>query len=113
MSTLTDRLAACGADMDGAMERFINDEVLYAECFRLFLEDSNFTALGDALSEKDYPSAFHAAHTLKGVAGNMGLSSLYDAICEIVESLRHQDYSHLDTQYQAILNGKAAMEKLK
>ena len=33
-------------------------------------------------------SAFEAAHTLKGVTGNMGLTPLYDAVCTIVEPLR-------------------------
>lgn len=112
MSTLTNHLAAAGADMRGALERFIGDEALYEECFRMFLEDSNFTALGCALSKKDYRAAFYAAHTLKGVAGNLGLTPLYNAICDVVESLRHQDYAHLDIRYRAVLDAKAAMEKL-
>ena len=44
-------------------------------------------------------SAFEAAHTLKGVTGNMGLTPLYDAVCTIVEPLRtgedREDYTKM------------------
>lgn len=109
MSELTNRLRAYGADMDGAMARFIQDENLYAKCFRMFLADPSFAELGDALSKKDYTAAFNAAHTLKGVAGNLGLTPLYNTVCDMVEPLRRQDYSHLDAQYQAVLDAKDAV----
>jgi len=113
MSELTDRLSAYGADMTGALERFVGDEALYEQCFGMFLEDPGFTQLGEALEKKDYTGAFNAAHTLKGVAGNLGLTPLYDAVCAIVEPLRHQDYSRLSAQYQAVLDARAAAERLK
>ena len=37
----------------------------------------------------DLDGAFQAAHTLKGVSGNLGLTPLYEAVCDIVEPLRH------------------------
>lgn len=51
MSELTDRLRAYGADMDGAMERFVGDEELFGECFSMFLEDDAFAALEDSLKK--------------------------------------------------------------
>ncbi|MCI2055990.1 MAG: Hpt domain-containing protein [Oscillibacter sp.] len=113
MSELTERLRAYGADMKGAMARFLDDEALYAECLNMFLTDPEFVALETALDEKNYSAAFDAAHTLKGVAGNLGLTPLFNAICEIVEPLRHQDYSHLDEEFQKIIEARAAVEKLK
>ena len=41
-----------------------------------------------ALKDKDYGEAFTAAHTLKGVTANMGLTPLFDRVCAIVEPLR-------------------------
>lgn len=113
MTELIKRLTAYGADMDGALERFVGDEALYADCFGLFLKDPSFAALDAALASGDYAAAFDAAHTLKGVAGNLGLTPLYDAVCSLVEPLRRQDCTGLDAPYQAVLAAKAAAEKLK
>lgn len=113
MSELTDRLRAYGADMDGAMERFVGDEELFGECFSMFLEDAAFAALEDSLKKQDYRAAFEAAHTLKGVAGNLGLTPLYQAICQLVEPLRRGEYSALQSQYEAVADARSAVEKLK
>lgn len=110
MSELTERLAARGADMTGAMERFLGDEALFAECYQMFLEDPVFDALDDALEKKDYTAAFNAAHTRKGVSGNLGLTPIYRAACELVESLRRQDTSKLAAQYRAVRDARTAVE---
>lgn len=47
--------------------------------------------LGAAIENQEWRAAFEAAHTLKGVTGNMGLDPLYDAVCNIVEPLRLDD----------------------
>ncbi|MEG0824717.1 MAG: Hpt domain-containing protein [Oscillospiraceae bacterium] len=92
-----------GGDMEGAMVRFVGDTDLYKTCFATFLADVAFPDLGIALQAADYKRAFECAHTLKGVVGNMGLTPLYTVICHMVENLRSQDYSQLDTDYAEIL----------
>lgn len=96
MSKLTDQLRAHGADMDGAMNRLLGDEELYAMCFGLFLEDAAFAALGAALDAGDRAAAFEAAHCLKGVAGNLGLTRIYRLSGELVEPLRGSKPSEAD-----------------
>ena len=88
MSTLTEQLAGRGNDMAGALARFLDDEALYGDCFRMFLEDPGFRQLEDALARRDTSAAFDAAHTLKGVAGNLGLTALYTALSALVQALR-------------------------
>ena len=88
MEKLTDKLRAHGADMDGAMNRLLGDEGLYAVCFGYFVEDPSFAALGQALNEGNYAAAFEAAHCLKGVAGNLGLTGIYQLSGQLVEPLR-------------------------
>ncbi|MEG2731875.1 MAG: Hpt domain-containing protein [Clostridium sp.] len=113
MSELLERLERYGADVEGAMGRFLEDHDLYGTCFSLFLKEDNFEKLGIALSEKDYTEAFEAAHTLKGVAGNMGLTPIYDVICTMVENLRSQDYSHVTEQYEEIMENLEQLKKLQ
>ncbi len=112
MTELTKRLTDYGADMPGAMERFVNDEALYAECFAIFLQDPCFAALGDALARGDRSAAFEAAHTLKGVSGNLGLTPLYEPVCALVELLRRNERGGLEAAYQAVAAAKAALDAL-
>lgn len=112
MAGLIDDLRARGADMNGAMDRFLGDQELYGDCFRMFLEDPSFPALEHALSQQDAAAAFDAAHSLKGVAGNLGLTALYQAVCALVEPLRQGQCTGLSPLYQAVRDEKAKLDAL-
>lgn len=114
MSELTERLRVAGADMDGAMNRLMNDEKLYATCFNYFMEDPSFAALGEALRAKDYAAAFEAAHALKGVAGNLGLTQLYQLSGQLVEPLRHgrPESADLERLYDTLTKERDSLKAL-
>ena len=114
MSELTERLRTAGADMDGAMNRLMNDEALYATCFNYFMEDPSFAALGEALRTKDYTAAFEASHALKGVAGNLGLTQLYQLSSQLVEPLRHGQPENTDLAglYEALIKERDSLKAL-
>ena len=84
-------LAACNGDYESTMRRLMGNEAFFCRLLPKVFQDNNFQKLGDALALGDLETAFDAAHTVKGMVGNLGLTSLYDAICEIVEPLRRQD----------------------
>ncbi|WP_066452490.1 Hpt domain-containing protein [Anaerotruncus rubiinfantis] len=79
---------AYGADYGATMARFMGSETMYLRLLDMLFQDKNLQKLGDAVASGDLRGAFEAAHTLKGVAGNMGLTPLYDAVCAMVEPLR-------------------------
>ena len=95
-----------GADYNSTMARFLGKEAMYLKFLDMLFKDDNLEKLGTALEQQDYEAAFAAAHTLKGVVGNMGLTPLFNAVCAIVESLRKrevpEDYNVL---YQIIQTG--------
>ena len=95
-----------GADYNSTMARFMGKEAMYLKFLDMLFKDDNLEKLGTALEHQDYEAAFAAAHTLKGVVGNMGLTPLFNAVCAIVESLRKrevpEDYNVL---YQIIQTG--------
>lgn len=93
-AVLWEKLSRYGADMEGVDERFFGDAELYEDCLRIFFEDKNFALLGDAAEKNDAAGAFPAAHALKGVAGNLGLTPLYKAVCKMVEAVRDTDACH-------------------
>lgn len=106
--------AEYGGDYEKTIERVAGDEKLYLRLLKLLFADDNLAKLGEAIEGGDYEEAFIAAHTLKGVTGNLGLEPLYLAVCAIVEPLRRHDqncdYAHL---YTAVLNEFDRVKKLR
>jgi HPt (histidine-containing phosphotransfer) domain-containing protein len=105
---------AYGADYESTMERFMRNEGMYLRFLDMLFQDGNLQKLGNALQSGSMTEAFEAAHTLKGVTGNMGLTPLYAAVCRIVEPLRRgeegEDYAAL---YQTVLEEFARAEELR
>lgn len=77
-----------GADYETTMNRFLNNEEMYIRLLGMLFLDDNLEKLGRALEAKDFGSAFEAAHTLKGVVVNLGLTPYYNAVSAIVDRLR-------------------------
>ncbi len=67
-------LNAWGCDTAGALERMSGDAAFYAELAHEFIGDELFSTLGRAVEDGDIKGAFMAAHSLKGVTGNLGLT---------------------------------------
>lgn len=57
MSDTLEKLREYGADIDGAMDRFLNDEELYKDCMVVFLNDKCFETLGESIIKKEYDNA--------------------------------------------------------
>lgn len=102
MSRLIDELKEWGCDVDVAMDRFIQDEDLYISCLEKFIDDASFGQLKICLEEKNYEETFNHAHTLKGVAANLGLDPLFACISSMVEDLRVEKYDQLEKQLAEI-----------
>ena len=89
-------LKELGADTASGMARCINDEGFYLKMVSMALQDSNFDQLKEAISAGDLDTAFERAHSLKGVMGNVALTSLFEPLSELTEELRARndiDYS--------------------
>ena len=114
MRSLKEQFEAYGGDYEATMARFMHNEAMYRKFLGMFFQDQNLHRLGEALEAGDLRGAFEAAHTLKGVVGNMGLAPLYRAVCAMVEPLRAgdpgQDYQAL---YRTVLAEYDRAEALK
>ncbi|MEG0391553.1 MAG: Hpt domain-containing protein [Anaerovoracaceae bacterium] len=108
--TILQELSAWGVPMEETLERFVDDDELYVDCLFKFIEDDNFPLLEEAIKTENYDQAFNAAHTLKGVSGNLGLTSLSAVIINMVEAFRKGEYGGKEEQYAQII---AQQEKLK
>ena len=91
-----DALKQFGADTDDGLSRCMGNEAFYFKLIGKVIDDKNFRALEDAVAAKDLDAAFDAAHSLKGVLGNLALTPVYEPVFEITELLRERkdiDYS--------------------
>lgn len=102
MASLIEQLADYGVNIPLTLERFVGNEELYRTCLMMLLDDKNLEIIGQSLKEKDYEEAFNAAHALKGVVGNLGLTPLFNATSVLVEALRGKEYGELDGQYEEL-----------
>lgn len=91
MTNFAETLMESGINYTEAMERFGGNADLYQRLAIKFLNDPHFSALEEALEEGDADQAFREAHSLKGVAGNLSFSKLYDEACRMSDALRNHD----------------------
>ena len=94
--TVEERYALLKADYKDAKNRLLKDERI-EKYLRKFIEDPSMRELDKAIaaySDDSTPlqdrreAVFTAAHTLKGVAGNLALTPLFKAASELVEQMR-------------------------
>ena len=93
-----DDLRAYGANVDEGLGRCMNNESFYLRLVDMVKNEQGFDTLEQAIAANDLKTAFEAAHSLKGVLGNLSLTPLFDPINEITELLRAEtqmDYSEL------------------
>ena len=109
---LIKRLAVYGADIGGINDRFRGDAELYAKCFEEFLNEPNFDLLQSALKDGKYGEAFGAAHAIKGLAGNLGLTPFYVAVSALVESLLEKRYAQLKEKLENVIEARDRLRVL-
>lgn len=104
MSKLTSALIEYVSDIDDVMKRFVEDEDFYIECLELFFEDDNLEKLKTAIDNNDIHEAFNAAHTIKGIAGNLGLAPVFNLVSELVEDFRVNKMENALNKYNLIVS---------
>ena len=108
----TENLRKYGANVDEGLKRCVNNEQLYLTLVNRFLDQNTFPDLKAAIQDHDLEKAFHIAHSLKGVIGNLSLSPLYDVVYQMTELLRNRtemDYSDYIQRYEMSYSLLAAL----
>ena len=95
-----DALRACGANTAEGLGRCMNNEAFYLRLVNMALDDAGFQKLADAVAAGDKKAGFEAAHSLKGVLGNLALTPIYAPVAEMTELLR----AAADADYQSYLD---------
>ena len=92
-----------GGDYAGTIGRLMTEDRIL-RFVRKFPADGSFESLKDALARGAQEEAFRAAHTLKGVAQNLGFTALYERASAVTEVLRggSLDVSALMTDLESV-----------
>ena len=81
-------LIAANVDYENGIKRFAGNEALYEKYLLKFKDDVHYEAAKTAFESGDFDTLLKEAHTLKGVAGTLGLVDIYQASADIVTALR-------------------------
>lgn len=95
-----EKLTDFGANVQEGLSRCYGNEALYFRLVNMIPAEGNFDKLKAAVEANDLAAGFEAAHALKGVLGNLSLTSMYSVCSEITELLR----SRTETDYTPMLN---------
>ena len=81
--------AAIGGDYDRALQMLMNDAFVL-KLLKKFAEGNYYDELKKAREDEDITHTFAITHTLKGVAGNLSLSPVYEKASAICEATRNK-----------------------
>lgn len=84
-----DKLQQAGINYEEGVKRFAGNAAIYEKFLLKFKEDTSFEELDHAMEDQDFGTAFTAAHTLKGVCGNLSMNEMYHELVPFVELLRN------------------------
>lgn len=84
--TIKEAYEKLGGDYEAITHQF--NESMLLRLIGMLLKDANYTDIRTGLEQQDYELAFRGAHTLKGVALNMGLTPLAEKASALTETLR-------------------------
>ena len=64
-------------NFEEGVKRVMNNSAFYIKMLKKYKEDKNLKDIDEAIKDGDMEKAKIAAHTLKGLAGNLSLTELY------------------------------------
>lgn len=115
-----DLLKDLNIDSEETLKRFGNNMDILERFILKFPEDSTFQKLENALEVRDFELVERSAHTLKGLASNLGFSALSQYASACVTAVRENAYSRLPdafgdtkTEYERIIHVLNEYEKNK
>lgn len=100
-------LEEMGMDVNTTVNRFMGNESLYLKFLYKFQNDQSVASIGQHIAEQNAEEAFKSAHTLKGVAANLGLDPIARYASDLTELLRGKSqFSEVDTDRLYTVNAE-------
>lgn len=101
-------------DLDDALTRMCGNKKIYAKTLNMFLDSKELEAFEAAMQENDFTRAGGHIHTLKGVAGNLSLTALFEQSEPLIQKLRQGelDTGMIENYRETHAQTRAAVQQL-
>lgn len=86
--SLFEELKDMGVNVDEGLDRLMGNASLYERMLLKFLEMMKKSLVTPDFDCNDYADVIEIAHAIKGSAGNLSITPIYEAYAEIVSLLR-------------------------
>lgn len=86
--TLQELSSHIDIDIAGSLARFSNYEPMYVKYLKRFNTEPTYDDFVAAVNSADFGKLEVTAHTMKGIAGNLGLTALFNDFNDIVGAVR-------------------------
>lgn len=114
---LQDLPSVIDIDVAGSLARFSNYEPMYIKYLKRFNTEPTYDAMLAAVAGQDFSALETTAHTLKGICGNLGLTTLFNDFNAIVAAVRAGNNDEalalsrdVDAKVQAVRSALAQLE---
>ena len=109
-----DALQAFGANTSEGVARCFGKEDFYLRLVKMVVTQNqkDFDQLDASVKSGDLGAAFEAAHSLKGVLGNLSLTPILEPVSEITEQLRAKEDRDYSGPVSTILEKFEELKKL-
>lgn len=87
---MLEELKTLGVDTDGGLERLMGNVSLYERMLGKFVKMMRDTDINPDFDSENYGDVIEKAHVLKGTAGNLSLTPIYEAYQDVVTLLRNE-----------------------
>lgn len=97
---MENKLNTIGINYQDLMERLGNNESIVERFLKKFINDHTFEHIQQDLEGHDYDSLLRDVHSLKGISGNLSMTSLYQITDMWVADLRAENFQTSEKLYQ-------------
>jgi HPt (histidine-containing phosphotransfer) domain-containing protein len=103
--TLQEFAETSNMELTATISRFGGNEGMLVRFLKKFGQDKTYEELVTAVGQEDYSTVERAAHTLKGVAANLGLEDIRFRSDLIVGAVRSGQYDKIPAFFQELKDG--------
>lgn len=100
-------LAYSGINYEEGLRRFGGNSKRYEKFLSKFFDNNYYYDLKESIIICDYNKAFMCAYRLKGIMGNLSMTTHYNIMCEIVDYLRNSDNKLIENKKLLMLMEKS------
>lgn len=101
--SLLKEMETLGVNVDEGLSRLMGNAALYERMLATFAKMMKQTAFSPDFDCNDYAQITEKAHAIKGTAGNLSITPVYEAYSEIVRLLRENQPKQAKKELENIL----------